>query len=82
MKKFPGKLLSFRLLYVKSKTSNTGKAPKPRGRELSLFILQKKLVGSLIGMFNFVKTVKITPGSKYEVLALKTKRLVVLQFDY
>ena len=40
MKKFPGSLLSVRLLYVRSSTSSMGKVPKPRGRVLSLFILE------------------------------------------
>lgn len=41
MKKFPGRLDSFRLLYVKSRTSRTAKAPKPRGNESKRFILNR-----------------------------------------
>lgn len=44
MKKFPGKLDSLKLLYVKSNTSRTANAPKPRGNESKRFILQKKLL--------------------------------------
>lgn len=32
MKKFPGNVFSFKLLYDKSRTSRTGNAPKPRGK--------------------------------------------------
>lgn len=39
IKKFPGKLDSLKLLYVKSKTSSTAKAPKPLGNESKRFIL-------------------------------------------
>jgi len=39
-KKFPGSDLSLRLLYVKSNTSNTGKAPNPLGNTVNLFILK------------------------------------------
>lgn len=42
MKKFPGKLVSLKLLYVKSNTSRTAKAPKPRGNESKRFILEKQ----------------------------------------
>ena len=41
-KKFPGRLFSFKLLYVRSRTSSAGKAPKPRGNALSLFILHQQ----------------------------------------
>lgn len=44
MKKFPGKLFSFRLLYVKSKTSSTGKAPKPLGKLYNRFIETFKIL--------------------------------------
>lgn len=33
IKKFPGRFFSFKLLYVKSNTSKTGKAPNPLGSE-------------------------------------------------
>lgn len=38
MKKFPGNVVSFKLLYDKSSTSSTGNAPNPRGNELKRFI--------------------------------------------
>lgn len=37
MKKFPGRFFSFKLLYVRSNTSKTGKAPNPLGSEYSRF---------------------------------------------
>lgn len=36
MKKFPGNVFSFKLLYVRSNTSKTGKAPNPLGSTLNL----------------------------------------------
>lgn len=39
MKKLAGSDLSERLLYVRSKTSSAGNAPKPRGKEFKRFIL-------------------------------------------
>lgn len=44
MKKFPGSAFSFKLLYDKSSTSKTGKAPKPRGRVLKRLIEQFKIL--------------------------------------
>lgn len=41
MKKFPGKFFSLRLLYVRSSTSRTGNAPKPRGSTSNRFILSE-----------------------------------------
>ena len=41
-KKFPESPLSVKLLYVRSKTSRTGKAPKPLGSPFSRFILRKR----------------------------------------
>lgn len=38
MKKLPGRRVSSKLLYDKSSTSSTGKAPNPRGRLLRRFI--------------------------------------------
>lgn len=38
MKKLPGNVFSFKLLYDKSNTSSTGNAPKPRGNELKRLI--------------------------------------------
>lgn len=42
MKKFAGSDLSDKLLYVKSSTSNAGKAPKPRGKVFNRFILSSR----------------------------------------
>jgi len=39
MKKFPGRFFSLKLLYVRSNTSRTGNAPKPRGSTSNRFIL-------------------------------------------
>lgn len=36
MKKFPGSVFSLKLLYERSNTSNTGKAPNPLGKTLNL----------------------------------------------
>lgn len=41
MKKFPGRFFSLKLLYVRSNTSRTGNAPKPRGSTSNRFILPK-----------------------------------------
>ena len=41
-KKFAGRAFSFRLLYVKSRTSSWGKAPNPRGRLYKRFILKER----------------------------------------
>lgn len=37
IKKFPGNTFSFKLLYVRSNISSTGKEPKPLGKLYSLF---------------------------------------------
>jgi len=42
MKKFPGKVSSEILLYVKSNTSSIGNEPNPRGKVSRRFILQNK----------------------------------------
>lgn len=44
MKKFPGNVFSFKLLYVRSKTSSTGKAPKPLGKLSSLLMDKFKIL--------------------------------------
>lgn len=43
MKKLPGNAFSFKLLYDKSSTSRTGKAPNPRGNALRRFIERFKM---------------------------------------
>lgn len=76
MKKFPGNAFSSKLLYDKSSTSKTGKAPKPRGNELRRFIdrfrirnfgIDESETGSssmwLLVKFNISKFVKLAmPG--------------------
>lgn len=44
MKKFPGNESSLKLLYVKSKTSRTGKAPNPLGNVYNLLIDKFKIL--------------------------------------
>ena len=79
MKKFPGRLDSFKLLYVKSNTSNKGKAPNPRGSVVSLFILYKKCIYTLLYGRKILCT---TQGSKFLILVKMTGMLEALQFDY
>lgn len=43
MKKFPGNVPSFKLLYDKSRTSSNGNAPKPLGNELRRLIDKFKM---------------------------------------
>lgn len=43
IKKLPGNVFSFKLLYDKSRISKTGKAPNPRGNEFKRFIEQFRI---------------------------------------
>jgi hypothetical protein len=45
--KFPGRDFSLRLLYVKSNTSNTGKAPNPLGNSIFKQKQNKKQINKL-----------------------------------
>lgn len=44
MKKFPGSIFSFKLLYDKSSTSSTGNAPNPRGSVFSRLMEQLRIL--------------------------------------
>lgn len=56
MKKFPGKVFSLRLLYVRSKISKAGNAPKPLGKEFNLLM-------ETLRILNFGKEEMLTGNS-------------------
>lgn len=82
MKKFPGNVCSFKLLYDKSKTSNTGKAPNPLGKVFNLLMdtfrilslgIEDNDTGSssiwLLAKFNISKLIRLAiPGGIIDIL--------------
>jgi len=93
MKKFFGKLSSLRLLYVRSKTSRAGKAPKPRGSSFKRLTLKhRKMSSYFIRWQRIIMDLKIsnrwnsskhilTQGSKSSTLIKKKWTLAGIQYD-
>lgn len=82
IKKLPGSVCSFKLLYDKSKTSNTGKAPNPLGNVFNLlmdtfrilnFGIEDSDTGSssiwLLAKFKISKLMRLAiPGGRIDIL--------------
>lgn len=72
MKKFPGNVFSFKLLYDKSKTSSTGKAPKPRGK------LERRLIETFSILSFGIEDIDIGNSSMWLFAKFNISKLVRL----
>lgn len=74
-KKFPGRDFSLRLLQVRSRTSRAGKAPNPRGKAFSLFILEMQRVAN-------IKCCWLAISGKYHIIRSHYTYIVIIKSTF